>query len=515
MTGRQSILSIVATAIVCLASLIVFPIVYRLWLHPLRRVPGPRLAAVTAQWQVRKIRAGKPFLQHVHEKYGPVVRIGPNKISFSSEEGFNKIYNSTEAFQKSDWYKVASTGHSLSTILGLVKRADNLDLFTETDMDKYYTQQELLANVYSTTNVQKYRENVTVVLDRVCDRIKRLAGTEVSLMEWMHIIVLECIGEVTFSQGPPKYLDEGSDFGVIEATLWGRWQWWSALGLYPRLAVLTQAWPSIFMPIATVFTGLSPPQEKSSVPLIPWVIARVQAMVQQGTEVKTAMPETNLINQLLNTNKVNPDLKLDYIKNISRTNFLAGHATMTASVTGCVAGIASRGDLQPQIEINCRKPEVALQNLCREPLVCASIKEGLRLYAGTGANLDRKVPTGGISLHGYYLPDGTDVGTSSAILQTNKRIFGQDAAEFRPERWLSKDSSQLSKLDKVNLIWGEPHRRCPGQNLALMLVEMIVPRLFREFNMQIQGPDNLLATAPPFFTTSITGYSVRFLPRSH
>ncbi|KAG8676490.1 hypothetical protein FPOAC1_002494 [Fusarium poae] len=515
MAETRSFLNLVVTAIVTLSSLLVFPIVYRLWLHPLRRVPGPRLAAITTQWQVRKIRAGKPFLQDVHEKYGPVVRIGPNRISVSSEEGFNKIYNSTKAFQKSDWYKVASAGHSLSTMLGLTKRPDSLDLFTETDMNKYYAQQELLADVYSTTNVTKYREHVTEVLDRVCDRIKRLNGTKASLMEWMHIIVLECIGEVTFSEGPPKYLDEGSDFGVIEGTLWGRWQWWSVLGLYPRLAVLTQVWPSIFIPIATVFTGLSFPREKSPVPLIPWVVSRIQAMVQSSNEVKTAMPETNLINQLLNANKIDSDLKLDYIKNISRTNFLAGHATMTASVTGCVAGIASRRDLQSQFEIKCRKPEVALENLCQDPLVHASINEGLRLYAGTGANLDRRVPTGGISLHGFYIPGGTDIGTSSAILQTNKKIFGQDAAEFRPERWLSKESSQLSKLDTVNLIWGEPHRRCPGQNLALMLIEMIVPRLFREFDIQVQGPDNLLATAPPFFTTSITGYSVRFLPKSH
>jgi hypothetical protein len=75
-------------------------------------------------------------------------------------------------------------------MLGLTKRPDSLDLFTETDMNKYYAQQELLADVYSTTNVTKYREHVTEVLDRVCDRIKRLNGTKASLMEWMHIIVL-------------------------------------------------------------------------------------------------------------------------------------------------------------------------------------------------------------------------------------------------------------------------------------------------------------------------------------
>jgi cytochrome P450 len=302
---------------------------------------------------------------------------------------------------------------------------------------------------------------------------------------------------------------------VIEGTLWGRWQWWTVLGLYPKLAVLTQALPIIFMPIASLVTGLTAPREKSSVPLIPWIIARIEGMVQQGKDVKTPLPETNLVNQLLNVNKVNHDLKLIYIKQISRSNFLAGHATMTASITGCVAGIASRRDMQQQFENECRKPEMALENLCQEPLVNASIKEGLRLYSGTGANLDRKVPAGGLSLHGYFIPGGTDIGTSSAILQTNKEVFGEDAAEFKPERWLSRDSSQVSRLKTISLVWGEPHRRCPGQHLAAMLVNMIVPRLFREFDIQVQGPDDHLATAPPFFTTSIAGYSARFLSRKN
>ncbi|RGP66051.1 FAD fmn-containing dehydrogenase [Fusarium sporotrichioides] len=111
-------------------------------------------------------------------------------------------------------------------MLGPEKGADNIDLFTETYMNKYYAQQELLVDVYGATNVQGYREHVTGVLDRGID-------------------------EVDFSQVPPKYLEEGSDIGVIEGTLWGRWQWWSVLGLYPSRAVFTQVWPSIFISIAT------------------------------------------------------------------------------------------------------------------------------------------------------------------------------------------------------------------------------------------------------------------------
>lgn len=80
--------------------------------------------------------------------------------------------------------------------------------------------------------------------------------------------MVECLGAITFSQSPPKCLQEGTDFGVIEGALWGRWKWWTALGLYPKLAVLSQIFPSL-MPFTSVFLGVSAPKEKSPLPLVP------------------------------------------------------------------------------------------------------------------------------------------------------------------------------------------------------------------------------------------------------
>lgn len=85
---------------------------------------------------------------------------------------------------------VASNGHSISTLLGFSERPDGLDLFSETDMQKYHTQTDLLRDVYSVSNIKRYEYKITQVMDRVCDRISQLEGREVPLMEWMHIIIL-------------------------------------------------------------------------------------------------------------------------------------------------------------------------------------------------------------------------------------------------------------------------------------------------------------------------------------
>jgi hypothetical protein len=68
---------------------------YRLCLHPLARVPGPRLAAVSNIWHALHVRNGRMLElgKTLHEKYGPVVRVGPNEVWFDSKDAFGAIYS--------------------------------------------------------------------------------------------------------------------------------------------------------------------------------------------------------------------------------------------------------------------------------------------------------------------------------------------------------------------------------------------------------------------------------------
>lgn len=51
---------------------------YRLFFHPLRHFPGPKLAAASKLWHVFKCRSSKNFrvLEDVHRRYGKYVRTG-------------------------------------------------------------------------------------------------------------------------------------------------------------------------------------------------------------------------------------------------------------------------------------------------------------------------------------------------------------------------------------------------------------------------------------------------------
>lgn len=87
------------------ASLLFFVIcraLYSIFLHPLRKVPGPRLAKVTELWRTNRYLKGywhRDILE-LHRKYGPVVRISPNEVSIVSPELAKTIYSYSGGTQK-------------------------------------------------------------------------------------------------------------------------------------------------------------------------------------------------------------------------------------------------------------------------------------------------------------------------------------------------------------------------------------------------------------------------------
>jgi hypothetical protein len=76
------------------AALLTWIILYRLFLHPLAGVPGPFIARFTGLWRTTKYFQGTWYddILGLHQKYGRVVRIAPNEISFVDGEALKRLY---------------------------------------------------------------------------------------------------------------------------------------------------------------------------------------------------------------------------------------------------------------------------------------------------------------------------------------------------------------------------------------------------------------------------------------
>ncbi|KAK7440395.1 hypothetical protein VKT23_017032 [Stygiomarasmius scandens] len=79
--------------------------VYRLFLHPLRNFPGPRIAALTdyyaGYYDIVKDGGFLNRIKQLHAQYaGPVVRVGPNALHFADPQAFADIYTHGTSFTK-------------------------------------------------------------------------------------------------------------------------------------------------------------------------------------------------------------------------------------------------------------------------------------------------------------------------------------------------------------------------------------------------------------------------------
>lgn len=82
----------------------------RLYFHPLSAYPGPPLWAASRIPYVVSLLRGKlnDDMMEMHNQYGEVVRLGPNEISFATEEAWKDIYMNRpghkEPKKDSVWY---------------------------------------------------------------------------------------------------------------------------------------------------------------------------------------------------------------------------------------------------------------------------------------------------------------------------------------------------------------------------------------------------------------------------
>ncbi|KAH8423755.1 uncharacterized protein LDX57_001511 [Aspergillus melleus] len=89
-------------------------VIYRLYLHPLARIPGPKIAAATGWYEFYHdvIRGGMYIheVQKMHREYGPIIRINPYEIVIKDPDYYNTVYVASNTRRSEKWYTLQGTG---------------------------------------------------------------------------------------------------------------------------------------------------------------------------------------------------------------------------------------------------------------------------------------------------------------------------------------------------------------------------------------------------------------------
>lgn len=103
----------------------------------------------------------------------------------------------------------------------------------------------------------------------------------------------------------------------------------------------------------------------------------------------------------------------------------------------------------------------------RLPYLMAVCKEAARVWPSFQVTMPRRSPAGGLHLpNGFLVPAGYRVGMNPYVVQRDRELWGDDAEDFRPERWLEADNDQLRKMNAGMLSFGAGTRTCTGQHVS-------------------------------------------------
>ena len=131
------------------------------WPADTRQPPG-----WTNLWRLWQVYSGEygPRMKKLHEKYGPIVRIGPNLLDLDIPDLYRIIYGTDGKWVKSDFYK-----NSSSIINGKI----TYHMFSEVDPTKHALIKRPIVRHYSMPAVLAMEPLMDAVIKEFCETLQK------------------------------------------------------------------------------------------------------------------------------------------------------------------------------------------------------------------------------------------------------------------------------------------------------------------------------------------------------
>lgn len=195
-------------------ALVTFYVAYqRIW-HPLAVYPGPYWASLSDLWNAKTFWSGQhPYrLTELHEKYGPVVRFGPNRLSFTSQDAINTIFvKGFKTMPKTEFYDTFGS-----------KQYPNL--FNATDMAHHSQRRRALLKLFRPQNVAKWDEKVDKHINAFRDKVRKFSSTgeAFNLKKSIYLLCCDIVGDLMYGRDLGA-LESGEPQRMPDDHRWARW----------------------------------------------------------------------------------------------------------------------------------------------------------------------------------------------------------------------------------------------------------------------------------------------------
>ncbi|KAH9909917.1 cytochrome P450 [Xylariomycetidae sp. FL2044] len=461
---------------------------------PLRAVPGPKAFAAT-KWRLAyaDYRGTRTRVIHaLHEKYGPVVRIAPDEVSFASLAALRTIYGAGSGFERTEFYRMFD-------VYG------RQNLFTFAGVREHGERKKLLAHAYAKSAVLSPTGVAKPLIERnvrsFLDLIEKDADSAREIFTSLHWFSLDSITGFLYGDrhggtgalrgdepsrallhdilDPHRRLLSWFAVHLKTYTAWLYTRTGVMESVVARLGLLPMAKPATYTGIRAHALAAWKSHESSPI--------HKSSADQQGEPIITKLQRHQ------ETGKGKPMDGLD-IASEAADHFLAGIDT-TADTLMFLMWQLSRPEnweyqqkLQEEVDAipadaldSSGNPTAEVAD--RLPYLDALIKETLRLHAPLPASEPRSLGTD-TTVDGYAIPAGTVVSMAPYTLHRNPEVFA-DPLRFRPERWLG-EYGDLAEMKKWFWAFSSGGRTCIGMHLAMAEMTTFMATVYRKYSTSLQ-----------------------------
>ncbi|KAI0476348.1 cytochrome P450 [Xylariaceae sp. FL0804] len=466
---------------------------YRLLLHPLSRYPGPFLARLTDGYAGVFAIARRLHLvtYRDHQKYGPVMRHGPDRLVFNTVEAYRDIYKN-ENVTKSDVYVATQYSKNVFSILNVRDRA------------QHRVKRKLLGRAITEQAMRGFEPTMAEQIDVFLLHLRRASQSErpeervVNMARQLKHLGYDVVGHLAF--GYPLDLQTAEDNRVVAtANTLGNW----------RLNVYMQ-WPRLRCLKIERFSGLR---------------RRLLGLIEKMIVARLAQPKDarrDLFYHVADEMSAE-EIRLGNLWSEAVFFIPAGGDTTSTAMSAlffylsrnpaCYAKLAR--EVRTTFEQGADIRGGPRLSGCRYLRAC--IDEALRMSPPLPGTLWRELAPDDAEGHGpwvvdgHVVPPGTKVGVNTYALHHNEAYF-PDSFAYRPERWMtpmseeeepeaeaeeaspSSSSRQQRRAiphhdDAAFAAFSAGTRGCAGKAMAYLEASLVVARTLWYFDFEVAPGD--------------------------
>lgn len=498
----------------------------------LRSIPGPLFARFSDLYRLLLVLGRKPHEKHLelHKRYGNVVRLGPKCVSVTGSAGYiGQIYGIGKGLVKSDFY---------SCFQNIVNGRRAASLVAMTDESEHAKSKRQIAHAYSLSTLVEYEELVDRTTDVFLATLEERYGRNHNVLDlgrYLQFFAFDVIGELTFSRRL-GFIESGVDVNHIIEAIGANFNYFSVLGQMPWLDEAFLGKNPIY--VRWFRKSVSSPILLFAQSLLKERLRDLERGEEKDYDHDHALNRPDFLSRFLKVRKDaagggdGDDSALTDAQILSHLfmNINAGSDTIASTLRAIFYHLlktpATLAQLTDELDAAVAQGNIAhppsptwAETQQHLPYLCAVVKEGLRMNPALSLPLERVVPDGngynsgksngqgnnssgqgqsgggggggGLVLHHddgsppTILPPGTVVGINPWVFHRSPAVFGPDADQWNPARWLSEHEKQTKHMDHSLLAFGAGKRSCLGKNIAMLELHKLVPALLLKFKIEL------------------------------